>query len=117
MAVSTTSIVGNTIGTATSGFITTANNNTTVYNPYGDGYNVASDTIYGVPSYEWQRLSASDQRYYAERYRQREYQEREYRYRKEMDRMHLGMAEQTKVPVKKAPASDYMNNTLLLLEN
>ena len=32
-----------------------------------NGYNPYSDTVYGVPMHEWQRMSPSDQRYYAER--------------------------------------------------
>ena len=115
MAVSTTSIVGNTIGIAnTNGIITT---NTTAMNPYYNGYDVNRDTIYGIPSHDWHRIPQSEQRYWAERYdrqhRDRQLYEQERSYREAM----LYEEKQKKIAVKAAPASDFMNNTLLLLEN
>lgn len=115
MAITSTAITGGTIGIANTNGVITAN--TTAMNPYYNGYDVNRDTIYGIPSHDWHRMPQSEQRYYAERYGEREFREREYRYRREMDRMYDVMAEQKQVLVKKAPTSDYMNNTLLLLEN
>lgn len=108
MAISATSIDGTTLtgSSITSGIITA---NTTMYNSSYRDYNMNHDTIYGIPSRDWQRMSASEQRHWAERY------EHERNYREAM--LYEEKQKQKQVLVKKAHTADFLNNTLLLLEN
>ena len=85
------------------------NSNTSVYN-------IANDFIYGIPSHEWHRLSAMDQRYYAEMWHEREQKRMSY----EHSRNPLA-PENRRVTAASEPmkpyAPEYMTNKLLLLEN
>lgn len=99
--------------TGTIGQVTIANTSGPIYN---HGYNIASDTVFGVPPYEWQRMSSMEQRYYAERWNERERERIKYesdrRYHGEMNRL---IPEAPKMS--KAPEPSFTSNKLLLLEN
>lgn len=90
------------IGTISGGTIVATNTSGAMYDPY-------RETIHGVPIYDWQRMSASEQRYYAER---------EYMRQQSMKMaMPPDIAEPKKVAVKTDPEPAFLNNkTLLLLE-
>jgi len=112
MAVTNGTLTGTTIAGGTIGMV-----NTNTSGPmYNHGYNIASDTVFGVPSYEWSRMSSMEQRYYAERWheqeRQRVQHEQDRRYRNEMNRL-IPEAPKTS----KAPEPSFTSNKLLLLEN
>lgn len=118
MAVANGTFVGTAIAGGTIGMVTT--NNTTTASPYYNGYNVASDTIFGVPSYEWHKLSSMEQRYYAERWNERERDRSLYDAQRKQNQMLREMMDQgiPEAPkMSKAPEPSFTSNKLLLLEN
>ena len=109
MAITNGTLTGTVISGGGTGITTIANTSLSLYN---NGYDVANDTVYGVPAYEWHRLSSMEQRYYAERWSERLRADQDRRYREATHNVYSQAPEQSKTP-----KSSFMDNKLLLLEN